>query len=149
MKRKAAEKELEDLRNQRQVLGTVCHSLENEADKCAEMAEGKAGTKMAELITKSNTLRRRHKDKKSRTSPSGKIYRRKGGTAEALVILPWELLCLLLIQSIVYALSQSLFFSLSVLDSAWLVSSVEVICLLMKYCYYSVLYYYTLCSCSF
>ncbi|KAK0131539.1 hypothetical protein N1851_033714 [Merluccius polli] len=65
LKRKAAEKELEDLRNQRRVLNSVCDSLEIDADKCAEMAEGKAGTKMAELITKSNSLRRRHKDKKA------------------------------------------------------------------------------------
>ncbi|XP_023250554.1 uncharacterized protein LOC111645543 isoform X1 [Seriola lalandi dorsalis] len=65
LRRKAAEKELEDLRNQRQVLSSVCQSLEKDADQCAEMAEGKTGTKMAELITKSNTLRRRQKDKKT------------------------------------------------------------------------------------
>ncbi|KAK9976445.1 hypothetical protein ABG768_021650 [Culter alburnus] len=64
LKRKAAEKELEDLRNQRRVLSVVCDSLEVDADKFAEIAEGKTGTKMAELITKSNSLRRRHKDKK-------------------------------------------------------------------------------------
>ncbi|KAL7876829.1 hypothetical protein SRHO_G00034720 [Serrasalmus rhombeus] len=56
LKRKEAEKEQEDLRNQRRVLITVCDSLEVDADKFAEMAEGKAGTKMAELITKSKSL---------------------------------------------------------------------------------------------
>lgn len=65
LKRKTAEKELEDLRNQRQVLHSVCHSLESDADKFAEKAEGKAGTKMAELIAKSNSLRRSHKGKKA------------------------------------------------------------------------------------
>ena len=44
--------------------------MKNVNDKCAEMAEGKAGTKMAELITKFNSLRRRHKDKKAEL-PSG------------------------------------------------------------------------------
>ncbi|XP_041857298.1 uncharacterized protein LOC121650073 [Melanotaenia boesemani] len=63
LKRKAAEEELLDLRTQREVLSSVCESLQNDADKMAEQAEGKAGSKMAELITKSNTLRRRHKDK--------------------------------------------------------------------------------------
>lgn len=64
-KRKTAEKELEDLWNQRQVLISVCQSLEKDADNCAEMGQGKAGMKMAELITKSNSLRRRQKDKKA------------------------------------------------------------------------------------
>lgn len=77
LKRKAAEKELEELRNQQQVLGSVCHSLANEADKCAEMAEGKAGTKMAELITKSNSLRRRHKDKKAELLQVEKLIEEK------------------------------------------------------------------------
>ncbi|KAL2076341.1 hypothetical protein ACEWY4_028042 [Coilia grayii] len=40
LKRKTAEKELEDLRNQQQVLHSVCHSLESDANKFAEMAEG-------------------------------------------------------------------------------------------------------------
>nr|XP_023653575.1 uncharacterized protein LOC111836490 isoform X1 [Paramormyrops kingsleyae] len=64
LKRKAVEEELLDLRTQREVLSRVCESLQNDADKLAEQAEGKAGSKMAELITKSNTLRRRHKEKK-------------------------------------------------------------------------------------
>lgn len=64
LRRKSAEDELLDLRTQRRVLSSVCESLEKEADKLAEQAEGKAGSKMAELITKSNTLRRRLKEKK-------------------------------------------------------------------------------------
>lgn len=64
LKRKAAEEELLDLRTQREVLSSFCESLQNDADKLAEQAEGKAGSKLAELITKSNTLRRRQKEKK-------------------------------------------------------------------------------------
>ncbi|KAL7861762.1 hypothetical protein SRHO_G00132030 [Serrasalmus rhombeus] len=77
LKRKEAEKELEDLWNQRRVLITVCDSLEVDADKFAEMAEGKAGTKMAELITKSNSLRRRHKDKKAELIQLDKMIEEK------------------------------------------------------------------------
>ncbi|XP_073714812.1 uncharacterized protein [Misgurnus anguillicaudatus] len=64
LKRKAVEEELLDLRTQHEVLSRVCESLENDADKLAEQAEGKAGSKMAEFIIKSNTLRRRQKEKK-------------------------------------------------------------------------------------
>ncbi|KAK9976857.1 hypothetical protein ABG768_018678 [Culter alburnus] len=77
LKRKAAEKELEDLRNQRRVLRVVCDSLEVDADKFAEIAEGKTGTKMAELITKSNSLRRRHKDKKAELLQVDKMIEEK------------------------------------------------------------------------
>lgn len=66
LKRKAEEEELLDLRTQHEVLSHVCDfkmSLENDVDKLAEQAEGKAGSKMAELI-KSNTLCRRQKEKK-------------------------------------------------------------------------------------
>jgi len=63
-KRKAAEDELQELKQQRRVLDKVCAILENDANQLAEEAEGKAGSKMAQLITKSNTLRRRHKEKK-------------------------------------------------------------------------------------
>lgn len=62
LKRKAVEEELLDLRTQHEVLSRVCESLENDADKLAEQAEGKAGSKMAEFIIKSNTLRRRQKE---------------------------------------------------------------------------------------
>ncbi|CAM4639158.1 unnamed protein product [Leuciscus chuanchicus] len=64
LKRKAVEEELLDLRTQHEVLSRVCESLENDADKLAEQAEGKAGSKMAEFIIKSNTLRRMQKEKK-------------------------------------------------------------------------------------
>ncbi|RXN27887.1 Thyroid hormone receptor-associated 3 [Labeo rohita] len=77
LKRKAAEKELEDLRNQRRVLNVVCDSLEVDADKFAEIAEGKTGRKMAELITKSNSLRRRHKDKKAEMLQVDKMIEEK------------------------------------------------------------------------
>ncbi|XP_040907693.1 uncharacterized protein LOC121190768 isoform X1 [Toxotes jaculatrix] len=64
VKRKAAREELEELRQQCRVLEDVCAILENDANKLAEEAEGKAGSKMAQLIAKSNTLRRRYKEKK-------------------------------------------------------------------------------------
>lgn len=43
---------------------SVCETLEKHADTFVEKAEGMTGTKMAELITKSNTLRRRYKERR-------------------------------------------------------------------------------------
>lgn len=42
----------------------MCETLEKDADSLAEKAENTAGTKMAELITKSNSMRKRCKDKR-------------------------------------------------------------------------------------
>ncbi|XP_041840361.1 uncharacterized protein LOC121639268 [Melanotaenia boesemani] len=63
-KRKEIEGELEELRKKRRTISTVCETLHNDADSFAEKAENAAGTKMAELITKSNTMRRRCKEKR-------------------------------------------------------------------------------------
>ncbi|KAL0170493.1 hypothetical protein M9458_035089, partial [Cirrhinus mrigala] len=63
-KRKIAEDELEVLRKKRRNIHCVCETLEKDADSFAEKAESTTGTKMAELITKSNTLRRRYKEKR-------------------------------------------------------------------------------------
>ncbi|MEQ2238712.1 hypothetical protein ILYODFUR_036067 [Ilyodon furcidens] len=63
LKRKAMEDDLEALRKKKVVLTEVCTSLQKDADELAEKAENKAGTLMAQMITKSNTLRRRHKEK--------------------------------------------------------------------------------------
>lgn len=63
LKRKAGEDELEELKKKRKVLTEVCDTLQKDADKLAEQAEAKSGSLMAQLITKSNTLRRRHKEK--------------------------------------------------------------------------------------
>lgn len=63
-KRKNLVEELEDLKRQRRSLEGVCESLQTDADQMAEKAENSAGTKMATLITKSNTLRRRAKEKR-------------------------------------------------------------------------------------
>uniref|UniRef100_A0A3B1ILN4 Exostosin GT47 domain-containing protein n=1 Tax=Astyanax mexicanus TaxID=7994 RepID=A0A3B1ILN4_ASTMX len=63
-KRKGAENELEELRKKRRTISTVCETLEKDADTLAEKAENTAGTKMAELITKSNSMRRRCKEKR-------------------------------------------------------------------------------------
>ena len=62
-KRKGAEDHLEQLKTKKKILIEVANSLEKDADKLAEQAEGKSGTLMAQLITKSNILRRRHKEK--------------------------------------------------------------------------------------
>lgn len=72
LKRKAAEKELKDIRNQRQVLNSVFHSLDNDADKCSEMAEGKAGTKMAKLTTNPTLFRKDTRTKKQNFSKGKK-----------------------------------------------------------------------------
>ncbi|KAF4109693.1 uncharacterized protein LOC131545972 [Onychostoma macrolepis] len=57
-KRKAEEDLLEQLKKRKMVLAEVANSLEKEADTLAEKAEGKSGTLMAQLITKSNILRK-------------------------------------------------------------------------------------------
>ena len=63
-KRKRVEDELEELRKKRRTISTVCETLEKDADGLAEKAENTAGTKMAELITKSNSMRKRCKEKR-------------------------------------------------------------------------------------
>ncbi|KAK7157005.1 hypothetical protein R3I94_006916 [Phoxinus phoxinus] len=63
LKRKEAEDELEVIKKKRKVLREVCDTLQKDADQLAEKAEGKSGSLMAQLITKSNTLRRRQKEK--------------------------------------------------------------------------------------
>lgn len=63
-KTKGAEDELEELRKKRRTIADVCESLAKDADSLAEKAENSVGTKMAELITKSNTMRKRSRDKK-------------------------------------------------------------------------------------
>lgn len=62
-KRKVAEEYLEQLKKKKVTLSEVANSLEKDADKLAEQAEGHSGTLMAQLITKSNILRKRYKDK--------------------------------------------------------------------------------------
>lgn len=62
-KRKALEDDIEDLKKKKRILVQVSTSLQKDADQLAEEAEGKSGTLMAHLITKSNTLRKRYKEK--------------------------------------------------------------------------------------
>ncbi|KAJ8396812.1 hypothetical protein AAFF_G00014110 [Aldrovandia affinis] len=62
-KRKAAEDNLEELRKRKKTILEVSQGLAREADKTAEEAEAKSGTKMAKLISKSNILRRGSKKK--------------------------------------------------------------------------------------
>ncbi|KAG5272523.1 hypothetical protein AALO_G00166480 [Alosa alosa] len=62
-KRKLAEQCLVDLKKRKTNLEDVSACLVREADALAEQAEGKAGSKMAQLLSKSNALRRAHKDK--------------------------------------------------------------------------------------
>lgn len=54
---------LRGTKKRRNTLKTVAESLSRDADKFAEEAEGKAGSKMAQLITKSNAMRRASKEK--------------------------------------------------------------------------------------
>ncbi|XP_065136295.1 uncharacterized protein [Paramisgurnus dabryanus] len=63
-KRKGAEDELEELRKKRRTISTVCETLEKDADGLAEKAENSGGTKMTELLTKSNSMRKRCKEKR-------------------------------------------------------------------------------------
>lgn len=62
-KRKAIEEQLQQLRKKRSSIQEVAGSLARDADKLAEQAESKQGSKMTELIVKSNAFRRSHKDK--------------------------------------------------------------------------------------
>ncbi|KAJ8348774.1 hypothetical protein SKAU_G00273630 [Synaphobranchus kaupii] len=64
-KRKAVEDHIAELKKKKKTLLEVSDSLEKDADKFAEQAEGKSGTLMAQLITKSNVLRKRYKEKLS------------------------------------------------------------------------------------
>lgn len=62
-KRKYVEEDLKELKQKKKSIREICISLENDADRMAEQAESSGGSKMATLITKSNSLRRRAKDK--------------------------------------------------------------------------------------
>ncbi|KAK9970374.1 hypothetical protein ABG768_026321 [Culter alburnus] len=62
-KRKALEDDIEDLEKKKRILVQLSTSLQKDADQLAEEAEGKAGTLIAHLITKSNTRRKRYKEK--------------------------------------------------------------------------------------
>ena len=77
LKRKAVVDELEELKNKKKVLTEVCESLQKDADQLAEQAEGKSGSLMAQLITKSNTLRRRHKEKRTELVETEKLLGNK------------------------------------------------------------------------
>lgn len=77
LKRKAVQEEIEDLKKKRTVLTEVCLSLQTDADQLAEQAEGKSGSLMAQLITKSNTLRRRRKEKLNELVQTEKLLESK------------------------------------------------------------------------
>ncbi|CAM4572875.1 unnamed protein product [Leuciscus chuanchicus] len=62
-KRKLAEDGLEQLKKRKTSLKEASNCLAREADMLAEEAEGKAGSKMTQLLSKSNALRRAYKDK--------------------------------------------------------------------------------------
>ncbi|XP_041865260.1 uncharacterized protein LOC121654920 [Melanotaenia boesemani] len=62
-KRKQTEESLEDLKKRKTSLEEVSVCLARDADALAEEAEGKAGSKMAQLLSKSNALRRAYKEK--------------------------------------------------------------------------------------
>ncbi|XP_072562663.1 uncharacterized protein [Paramormyrops kingsleyae] len=62
-KRKLAEQSLQDLKKRKTSLEDVSACLVREADVLAEEAERRAGSKMAQLLFKSNALRRAYKEK--------------------------------------------------------------------------------------
>ncbi|KAL3063671.1 hypothetical protein OYC64_000077 [Pagothenia borchgrevinki] len=62
-KRKAEEDHLEELKRRKKSILEVSEGLARDADRFAEEAEGKAGSKMAMLISKSNLLLRGFKEK--------------------------------------------------------------------------------------
>lgn len=62
IKLKMAGDELQDLRKKRKTMLSVCDTLEKDADNNNRKAGSTAGTKRAELITKSNTLRRCYRE---------------------------------------------------------------------------------------
>lgn len=62
-KRKYVEEDLKELKQKKKSIREICISLENDEDRMAEQAESSGGSKMATLITESNSLRRRAKDK--------------------------------------------------------------------------------------
>ncbi|KAL2085046.1 hypothetical protein ACEWY4_020564 [Coilia grayii] len=63
LKRKEAEDCLQELRVKRRQVQEVSEGLARDADRLAEEAEAKAGSKMADLISRSNLMRRGHKEK--------------------------------------------------------------------------------------
>ncbi|XP_072568910.1 uncharacterized protein [Paramormyrops kingsleyae] len=63
LKRKEAEDCLQELKVKRRRVQEISEGLARNADKLAEEAEAKAGSKMADLISRSNLLRRGHKEK--------------------------------------------------------------------------------------
>lgn len=77
LKRKAMQDEIEDLKKKRKVLTEVCISLQANADELAEQAEAKSGTLMAQLITKSNSLRRTQKEKQGELVQTEKLLETK------------------------------------------------------------------------
>lgn len=62
-KRKKAEDCLQELKVKRRCILEVSEGLVKDADRLAEEAEGKAERKMADLISRSNVLRRGNKEK--------------------------------------------------------------------------------------
>ncbi|GAA6096773.1 uncharacterized protein LOC115357561, partial [Tachysurus ichikawai] len=62
-KRKLAEEYLTELKRKKSTVQEVSTGLAREADMLAEEAEGKSGSKMAQLLSKSNALRRASKEK--------------------------------------------------------------------------------------
>ena len=84
-KRKAVEIELAELRKRRDTILEVSQGLAREADKFAEQAEAKSGTKMAEYISKSNILRKGSREKLRELENIKKEIERKGGELRKIV----------------------------------------------------------------
>lgn len=78
MKRKAAEEHLEQLKKTRLSIQEVAENLARDADKLCEQAESKQGSKMAELVAKSNAFRRSHKEKLAELKKLDELIASKG-----------------------------------------------------------------------
>ncbi|XP_063076306.1 uncharacterized protein LOC134466336 [Engraulis encrasicolus] len=78
LKRKAAEDDLEQLKKRKRAVQEVADNLIHDADRLSEQAEGVQGTKMAELIAKSNAFRRSHKEKVSELKKLEDLIASKG-----------------------------------------------------------------------
>lgn len=78
LKRKAAEEHLEQLKKTRLSIQEVAENLARDADKLCEQAESKQGSKMAELVAKSNAFRRSHKEKLAELKKLDELIASKG-----------------------------------------------------------------------
>lgn len=76
-KRKKVEEELETARKKTRTLKAICENLCEEADQLSLEAEGKRRTEMLQLISKSNALRSKAREKKSELKDVKELIKEK------------------------------------------------------------------------